>query len=829
MQYRLVALLALRARGPSSPSIHEPGPGTRPNTLVDGDLVEAIRADVRARAASSDETRFVVLFDDELSPEQQRNLEKRLQVESMDDLLRASGAPNKKALAMERQYERLARGDVSGGASARAGEQGRARAAADAVRGSVAARPRPDGAACSRSSRGGRRRGRPFAAPRPSAAAAAARASRCSGDDEENTFFIDDKPFATLDPLTLRVGLRTPSRECLVTDTVGFVAKLPAQVVAAFRATLEEVADADVLVHVVDATASEDAAARWRRRCRPRSRRAGAGATPRLLFYNKCDALAPDDRERLRKAAAAAPNAFAGSRDAGRARRARDAAADVLDDALCVVRVALPYADPKFGALLTEVKTRGRVDDAVHGDDADAADARNSNLQPDFNRAWSSLLSWAASLWRRPNDRARFDAWMRDAVKVDAGDYERRLDIFAEKLRSIEAHDSSDFRLGLNRFSHLTEDEFASMYRRPMSRVPAPPVDAVAPAHRPRSTGSPRAPWTPTSRAPARRAGRSRRAAPEGAFALATGRKGANLTAFSQQQIAEATTSRGTAPPTPAATAWYGMDSAYAYIETNGGLCTEAAYPYVGANSTDWTTCHARKRLRDRVRSAPANHTDVAPASEAALAAAVAKQPVSVVVDASCRASVSDVPAGDAELAVVPGGSRSATSTSPASSLQDVKAPARTAAFFSSFSASGDASPVCDSSSSVDAPRMLALQRLQRPSAKLRPSSRTPQPRRGRCCSSSAGAFVAPATHASPRSIRRSAAADVLAPAPAGSVTVEADADAVGKAVWARVEAAAKRAIDERGRFARRDPGGSVLKMLEGTRRPGPLIRSSRT
>ena len=82
---------------------------------------------------------------------------------------------------------------------------------------------------------------------------------------------------------------------------------------------------------------------------------------------------------------------------------------------------------------------------------------------------------------------------------------------------------------------------------------------------------------------------------------------------------------------------------------------------------------------------------------------------------------------------------------------------------------------------------------------------------------SSAGAVVAPATHASPRSIRRSAAADVLAPAPAGSVTVEADADAVGKAVWARVEAAAKRAIDERGRFALAIPGGSVLKMLEGT------------
>ena len=54
----------------------------------------------------------------------------------------------------------------------------------------------------------------------------------------------------------------------------------------------------------------------------------------------------------------------------------------------------------------------------------------------------------------QPNDRARFDAWMRDyAVEIDAGDYERRLDIFAEKLRSIEAHDASDFKIVATCFS----------------------------------------------------------------------------------------------------------------------------------------------------------------------------------------------------------------------------------------------------------------------------------------------------------------------------------------------------------------------------------------
>ncbi len=64
--------------------------------------------------------------------------------------------------------------------------------------------------------------------------------------------FTEDKLFATLDPLTRRVKLS--SRSVLLSDTVGFIQKLPAQLVAAFRATLEELSAADVLVHVLDIT-----------------------------------------------------------------------------------------------------------------------------------------------------------------------------------------------------------------------------------------------------------------------------------------------------------------------------------------------------------------------------------------------------------------------------------------------------------------------------------------------------------------------------------------------------------------------------------------------
>ncbi len=65
--------------------------------------------------------------------------------------------------------------------------------------------------------------------------------------------FTEDKLFATLDPLTRRVKL-SERRSVLLSDTVGFIQKLPAQLVAAFRATLEELSAADVLAHVVDIT-----------------------------------------------------------------------------------------------------------------------------------------------------------------------------------------------------------------------------------------------------------------------------------------------------------------------------------------------------------------------------------------------------------------------------------------------------------------------------------------------------------------------------------------------------------------------------------------------
>jgi GTP-binding protein HflX len=107
---------------------------------------------------------------------------------------------------------------------------------------------------------------------------------------------VSDALFVTLDPLVRQVRL-ADKRALLVSDTVGFIDRLPHALVAAFRATLEEVAEADLALHVIDA-ASED-----RQRHMAAVRRVlgevGAQDVPVIDVYNKIDRLEPDERRRL--------------------------------------------------------------------------------------------------------------------------------------------------------------------------------------------------------------------------------------------------------------------------------------------------------------------------------------------------------------------------------------------------------------------------------------------------------------------------------------------------------------------------------------------------
>ncbi|HVL94881.1 MAG TPA: GTPase HflX [Solirubrobacteraceae bacterium] len=107
---------------------------------------------------------------------------------------------------------------------------------------------------------------------------------------------VRDRLFHTLDPTTRT--LRMEGRTYLLTDTVGFIRKLPHQLVEAFAATLEETIRADLVLHVVDASADEDDMADMMRAVEDVLEEIGAGEQPRLLVLNKADAL---DEERRRE------------------------------------------------------------------------------------------------------------------------------------------------------------------------------------------------------------------------------------------------------------------------------------------------------------------------------------------------------------------------------------------------------------------------------------------------------------------------------------------------------------------------------------------------
>ena len=107
--------------------------------------------------------------------------------------------------------------------------------------------------------------------------------------------YAKDQLFATLDPTTRAVrmtGIQTP--DLLLTDTVGFIQKLPTHLVAAFRATLEEISEADVLLHVVDVSNES-----WRKQEAAVLRELSlmkCGDKPVVTLWNKVD-LCPERNE----------------------------------------------------------------------------------------------------------------------------------------------------------------------------------------------------------------------------------------------------------------------------------------------------------------------------------------------------------------------------------------------------------------------------------------------------------------------------------------------------------------------------------------------------
>jgi GTPase len=181
-----------------------------------------------------------------------------------------------------------------------------------------------------------------------------------------NAATASDALFVTLDPLVRKVRL-PDRRELLVSDTVGFIDRLPHSLVAAFRATLEEVAAADLLLHVIDASSPD----RERHIAAVHSvlTEVGAEAVPTIDVFNKCDLLEEGERGRL---VAANPGALCVSALTGAGRDELIAAMEVrlaLDTARVVLefdatsesdreQIAHVY---RIGRILRHVSTDSRV------------------------------------------------------------------------------------------------------------------------------------------------------------------------------------------------------------------------------------------------------------------------------------------------------------------------------------------------------------------------------------------------------------------------------------------------------------------------------------
>ncbi|MFO7320962.1 MAG: GTPase HflX [Chloroflexota bacterium] len=356
-----------------------------PATYIGSGKVEEIREALIATGAQ------VVIFDDELSPRHQRELEKRFgeDIKLLDrsalilDIFAQHARTREGALQVElaqyeyrlprltRQWTHLAR--QAGGAAGRGGTGGvglrgpgetqlevdrrdirrrisRLRKELEHVR---------EHRARHRAQR--ERSGVPLVALVGYTNAGKSTLLRALTDTD---VYIADQLFATLDPTTRRIEL-PGGRNVLLTDTVGFIQKLPTTLIAAFRATLEEITEADLLLHVVDIThpnvlqhieTVEDTLAEIE-----------MPATPRILALNKIDLL-PDDAELPQ--IELGPHYVAQVRISAEQGTGLETLGETIDRALAAslyrVKLLLPY---ERGDLLSYLYENASVEDSTSTDE----------------------------------------------------------------------------------------------------------------------------------------------------------------------------------------------------------------------------------------------------------------------------------------------------------------------------------------------------------------------------------------------------------------------------------------------------------------------------
>ncbi|MGH9122934.1 MAG: HflX GTPase family protein, partial [Acidimicrobiales bacterium] len=177
---------------------------------------------------------------------------------------------------------------------------------------------------------------------------------------------VEDRLFATLDPRTRRMEL--PGGETvLVSDTVGFVRKLPHQLVEAFRSTLEVVRESDLLIHVVDSSAPDPEA--QIDAVRGVLADIGADQVPELMVFNKADATTEAKRLAERHPGSLIISALSGE-------GIEDLIAAIGDElrrADRVLDLELPYSR---GDLLAALHREGEILSEEHGESATRVSAR---------------------------------------------------------------------------------------------------------------------------------------------------------------------------------------------------------------------------------------------------------------------------------------------------------------------------------------------------------------------------------------------------------------------------------------------------------------------
>lgn len=172
--------------------------------------------------------------------------------------------------------------------------------------------------------------------------------------------YVADQLFATLDPTTRRWEL-PGGNSALLSDTVGFIQKLPTNLVAAFRATLEEIAESDLLLHVVDAS-HPDAVSQWRA-VMDTLKDINAEHIPMFTLLNKIDELEdPDELPNL------IPE-FSNSVSISALKKLNlteleKVVNETLFESFIPINVTIPY---KSGELISEFHKYGRIDQIDHG------------------------------------------------------------------------------------------------------------------------------------------------------------------------------------------------------------------------------------------------------------------------------------------------------------------------------------------------------------------------------------------------------------------------------------------------------------------------------